>query len=117
MVERPAFASVVVDRKKAKILSCHVVGERAVEIAQVAAIAMSAGLGVVDLARVPQAFPTYTGNLVYAAAGAARELEVDVDWHGSNLATNATRTGSSDSHRNKSQALGASDGLHSLFHL
>ena len=66
MVERPAFASVVVDRKKANILGCHVVGERAVEIAQVAAIAMSAGLGVVDLARVPQAFPTYTGNLVYA---------------------------------------------------
>jgi hypothetical protein len=111
MVERPAFASWL------SIKTANVVAERAVEIAQVAAIAMSAGLGVVDLARVPQAFPTYTGNLVYAAAGAARELEVDVDWHGSNLAAKVTRSGPSNSHRNKSQALRASDGLNSLFHL
>ena len=56
--------------------------ERAVEIAQVAAIAMSAGMRVDELARVPLAFPTYTGNLAYAAAAAARQLELDVGWEG-----------------------------------
>jgi dihydrolipoamide dehydrogenase len=52
------FCKLIVDRKSAKILGCHVVGERAVEIAQVAAIAISAGMRVDDLARVPLAFPT-----------------------------------------------------------
>ena len=68
------------DRTSAKILGCHVVGERAVELAQVAAIAISTGMRVVDLVRIPLAFPTYTGNLAYAAAGAARQLDVEVGW-------------------------------------
>ncbi|CAH2400460.1 dihydrolipoyl dehydrogenase family protein [Mesorhizobium ventifaucium] len=72
------FCKLIVDRKTAKILGCHVAGERAVEIAQVAAIAISAGLRVDDLARVPLAFPTYTGNLADAAASAARQLELHV---------------------------------------
>jgi pyruvate/2-oxoglutarate dehydrogenase complex dihydrolipoamide dehydrogenase (E3) component len=56
------FCKLVVDRKAAKILGCQVVGERAVEIAQVAAAAISAGMRVDDLARVPLAFPTCTGT-------------------------------------------------------
>jgi hypothetical protein len=36
-----------------------------------------------DLAHVPIAFPTYTGNLAYAAAAAACQLELDVRWHAS----------------------------------
>ena len=72
------FCKLVVDRETAKILGCHVVGERAVEIAQVAAIAISAGMRVDELARVPLAFPTYTGNLAYAAASATRELDLRV---------------------------------------
>ena len=43
------FCKLVVDRKTAKILGCHVVGERAVEIAQVAAIAISTGMRVDEL--------------------------------------------------------------------
>ena len=74
------FCKLIVDRENARILGCHVVGERAVEIAQVAAIAISAELRVDDLARVPLAFPTYTGNLAYAAAAAARQLDLQVDW-------------------------------------
>ena len=74
------FCKLIVDRKTAKILGCHVVGERAVEIAQVAAIAISAEMRVDDLARVPLAFPTYTGNLADAAASAARQLELHVGW-------------------------------------
>ena len=38
-----------------------------------------------DLARVPLAFPTYTGNLAYAAAGAARELDLHVGWQATNI--------------------------------
>jgi pyruvate/2-oxoglutarate dehydrogenase complex dihydrolipoamide dehydrogenase (E3) component len=77
---KEGFCKLVVDRKTAKVLGCHVVGERAVEIAQVAAIAISTGMRVDDLARVPLAFPTYTGNLAYAAADAARQLDLHVGW-------------------------------------
>ena len=73
---KTGFCKLIVDRKTAKILGCHVVGERAVEIAQVAAIAMSAGVRVDELMQIPLAFPTYTGNLVYAAAAAARQLDL-----------------------------------------
>ena len=80
---KDGFCKLVVDRKTAQILGCHVVGERAVEIVQVAAIAISAGMRVDDLARVPLAFPTYTGNLAYAAADAARQLDLHVSWQSS----------------------------------
>ncbi len=74
------FCKLIVDRSNAHILGCHVVGERAVEIAQVAAIAMSARMRVDELAQVPLAFPTYTGNLAYVAAAAARQLKLTVEW-------------------------------------
>lgn len=82
---KAGFCKLPVDRKTAKILGCHVVGERAVEIAQVAAIGISAGMRVDELARVPLAFPTYTGNLAYAAAAAARQLDLDVGWQASKI--------------------------------
>ena len=50
-----------------------------------AAIAISAGMQVDALARVPLAFPTYTGNLAYAAAAAARQLDLDVGWEPSEI--------------------------------
>jgi pyruvate/2-oxoglutarate dehydrogenase complex dihydrolipoamide dehydrogenase (E3) component len=52
------FCKLVVDRTSAKVLGCHVVGERAVEIVQLAAIAIAAGMRVTDLAHVPLSFPT-----------------------------------------------------------
>jgi pyruvate/2-oxoglutarate dehydrogenase complex dihydrolipoamide dehydrogenase (E3) component len=82
------FCKLIVDRKTAKTLGCHVVGERAVEIAQIAAIAISAGMRVDDLARVPLAFPTYTGNLAYAAADAARQLDLQVGWQATKVEGN-----------------------------
>jgi dihydrolipoamide dehydrogenase len=78
---KTGFCKLIVDRKTALILGCHVVGERAVEIAQVAA-------RVDDLARVPLAFPTYTGNLAYAAASAARQLDLQVAWQATKLEGN-----------------------------
>ena len=82
---KAGFCKLIVDRKTAKILGCQVVGERAVEIAQVASIAISAGMQVTALGQVPLAFPTYTGNLAYAAAAAARQLDLDVGWQASRI--------------------------------
>jgi dihydrolipoamide dehydrogenase len=72
------FCKLIVDRATHTILGCHVVGERAVDIVQTAAIAIAAGMRVDDLARVPLAFPTYTNILGRAAAMAARQLNRDV---------------------------------------
>ncbi len=73
------FCKLIVDRATAEILGCHVVGDRAVEIIQVAAIAMAASMRVDTLARVPLSFPTHTGILGRAAASAARQLQVDIE--------------------------------------
>ena len=74
------FCKLITDRKTCKMLGCHVVGERAVEITQVAAIAIAAGMRVDDLAHIPLSFPTYTGILARVAASAARELNLKVTW-------------------------------------
>ena len=74
------FCKLIVDRSTRTILGCHIVGERAVEIAQVVSIAMSAGMRVDDLARVPLSFPTYTGILGRVAASATRQLNLAVKW-------------------------------------
>jgi len=72
------FCKLIVDRQTARILGCHVVGERAVDIVQVAAIAVAAGMRVDELARIPLSFPTYSGILLNAAASAARQLHLEV---------------------------------------
>jgi dihydrolipoamide dehydrogenase len=53
-----------------------VVGERAVEITQVASIVIAAGMRVDDLAQIPLSFPTYAGILARVAASAARKLNL-----------------------------------------
>jgi pyruvate/2-oxoglutarate dehydrogenase complex dihydrolipoamide dehydrogenase (E3) component len=74
------FCKLVVDSKTCKIIGCHVAGERAVDIVQVAAVAMSAGMRVDELTRIPFAFPTYAGVLARAAAKTARQLNLTVHW-------------------------------------
>ena len=74
------FCKLIVERATYKILGCHVVGERAIEITQVAAIAIAAGMRVDELARVPLSFPTYAGILGRAAASATRQLNLKVNW-------------------------------------
>jgi pyruvate/2-oxoglutarate dehydrogenase complex dihydrolipoamide dehydrogenase (E3) component len=73
------FCKLVVDRPTRIILGCHVVGERAVEITQIAAVAMSANMLVDQLAQVPLSFPTYAGVLGRAAAKATRVLNLNSD--------------------------------------
>jgi pyruvate/2-oxoglutarate dehydrogenase complex dihydrolipoamide dehydrogenase (E3) component len=74
------FCKLIADRATYTILGCHVVGERAVEIIQVVAIAMAAGMRVDDLAQVPLSFPTYVGILGRAAYRAAQQLNLEVSW-------------------------------------
>jgi pyruvate/2-oxoglutarate dehydrogenase complex dihydrolipoamide dehydrogenase (E3) component len=68
------FCKLIVDRATGKILGCHVVGERAVEIAQVVAIAIAGGLRVDNMARIPLSFPTYAGILARTAYRAAQQI-------------------------------------------
>lgn len=69
------FCKLVVDRENHAILGCHVVGERAVEVAQLAATAMAAQMPVQQLALVPFSFPTYASALGRAAIIAGIELD------------------------------------------
>ena len=75
------FCKLIIDRKTHRILGCHVVGERAVEIAQVAGIVIAAGMRVDDLAQIPLSFPTYAGVLARVAASAARKLNLKGEWN------------------------------------
>jgi pyruvate/2-oxoglutarate dehydrogenase complex dihydrolipoamide dehydrogenase (E3) component len=61
----------IVDRETHNILGCHIVGERAVELAQVA---VAAGMRVEVFDRIPLAFPTYTNVPGRAVDIATREL-------------------------------------------
>ena len=74
------FCKLIVDRATRTILGCHIVGERAVELAQVAAVAIAAGMRVEEFARIPISFPTYTNVLGRAVLDAARQLGVDDFW-------------------------------------
>ena len=71
------FCKLVINRSTHQLLGCHIVGERAVEVAQMAAIVMAAGMTVDTLARVPLSFPTYANVLGRAALRAVRNLGVN----------------------------------------
>jgi len=79
------FCKLIVDRVTRQILGCHVVGERAVELTQVAAVAMAGRMHVDDLAQVPLSFPTYAGVLGRVAAQATRQLNLKLDWQASQM--------------------------------
>ncbi|MBA3778767.1 MAG: NAD(P)/FAD-dependent oxidoreductase [Chloroflexi bacterium] len=66
------------------ILGAHVVGEQAVEIVQLVAAGMAAGMTVEALAELELAYPTFTAIVGLAARRLARELpesEVPQEWH------------------------------------
>ena len=81
------FCKLVIDRARHTILGCHVVGERAVELAQLAATAMAAKMPVEQLALVPFSFPTYASALGRAAALAAIDLDPTGIWAVDHLET------------------------------
>ena len=61
-------------------------GERAVELAQLAAVAMASEATVDVLARVPLSFPTYANVLGRAAIDAAHQLDAPDLWDVAELA-------------------------------
>ena len=81
------FCKLIIDRERHAILGCHVVGERAVELAQLAATAMAAQMPVEQLALVPFSFPTYANALGRAAILAAIDLDPAGLWALDHLAT------------------------------
>lgn len=81
------FCKLVVDRQRHTILGCHVVGERAVELAQLAATAMAAQMPVEQLALVPFSFPTYANALGRAAILVAVDLDHTGTWAVDHLET------------------------------
>jgi pyruvate/2-oxoglutarate dehydrogenase complex dihydrolipoamide dehydrogenase (E3) component len=74
------FCKLIADRERHAILGCHIVGERAVELAQLAAVAVASGMTIEQLALVPFSFPTYANALGRAAIRAARQLDTRSRW-------------------------------------
>ena len=81
-----SLCKLIVDRQTHTILGCHIVGERAVELAQVAAVAMAASQQVEQLALVPFSFPTYANALGRAALRATQQLDLPAGWAADPLA-------------------------------
>ena len=81
------FCKLIIDRELHTILGCHVVGERAVELVQLAATVMAAQMPVEQLALVPFSFPTYANALGRAAILAAIELDHTGMWAADHLET------------------------------
>ncbi|MBV8348739.1 MAG: NAD(P)/FAD-dependent oxidoreductase [Mycolicibacterium sp.] len=75
------FCKLIVDQATAEILGCHVIGEQATDVVQIASIALAAGMRRVDdLARAPVSFPTYAEILIYTAITAAKKLNLEIGW-------------------------------------
>ncbi len=79
------FCKLIVSRASQEILGCHIVGERAVEIAQLASVAMASNAKIDVLARLPFSFPTYTNLLGRAVLDAADQLGAGGIWSAAEL--------------------------------
>jgi dihydrolipoamide dehydrogenase len=77
---KAGFCKLITDRNSYGILGCHVIGERAVDVVEVAALAIASKMRVDELARVALAYPTYAGILVDAAVAAAKEIGLKLAW-------------------------------------
>lgn len=64
----------LVSRETRQVLGAHIVGEQAVEVVQVAATAMRAGMPVEQLADLELAYPTFTAVVGLAARRITRSL-------------------------------------------
>jgi pyruvate/2-oxoglutarate dehydrogenase complex dihydrolipoamide dehydrogenase (E3) component len=70
------FCKLIVDRNTRLILGAHIVGEQAVEIVQLVATGMAAGMRVEQLADLELAYPTYATVVGLAARELVRELGI-----------------------------------------
>jgi dihydrolipoamide dehydrogenase len=77
------FCRLIVAAEDGEILGAHVVGEQAVEVVQIAAAGMAAGMRVDQLAELELAYPTYAAILGLAARLLVRDLaltELAPEW-------------------------------------
>jgi dihydrolipoamide dehydrogenase len=70
------FCKLIVSRASRQILGAHVVGEQALEVIQIVAAGMAAGMRVEQLAELEIAYPTFAGIVGLAARQISRELGV-----------------------------------------
>lgn len=70
------YCKLIVSVETHRILGAHVVGEQAVEVVQIIAAGMAAGMWVEHLAELELAYPTYTAIVGLAARQLVRELGV-----------------------------------------
>ncbi len=68
------FCKLIVERDTYLLLGAHIVGEQALEMAQIVAAAMAANARVGDLARLEIAYPTYAAVVGLAARRIVRAL-------------------------------------------
>ena len=66
----------VVSRSSRRVLGAHIVGEQAVEVVQLAATAMGAGMRIEQLANLELAYPTFTAIIGLAARQLVRQLNL-----------------------------------------
>jgi len=66
----------VVSRFSRRVLGAHIVGEQAVEVVQLVAAAMAAGMSLEQLADLELAYPTFTAVVGLAARRLARDLDL-----------------------------------------
>jgi dihydrolipoamide dehydrogenase len=70
------FCKLVVSPKDGRLLGAHVVGEQALEVVQIAAAGMAAGITVSQLADLELAYPTYSAIIGLAARRMVRQLDL-----------------------------------------
>jgi pyruvate/2-oxoglutarate dehydrogenase complex dihydrolipoamide dehydrogenase (E3) component len=68
------FCKLIVSRRDHRILGAHVAGEQALEVVQIAAAGMAAGMDVRQLASLEIAYPTFTAIIGLAARQIVRDL-------------------------------------------
>jgi dihydrolipoamide dehydrogenase len=73
------FCQLVVDRPSRRLLGAHVVGEQAVEVVQIAATALAAGMTIEQLAEVEYAYPTFTSVVALAARQVVHGLRMPAE--------------------------------------
>lgn len=70
------FCKLIVDRSTRRVLGAHVVGELALEVVQLVAAGMAAGLLVEQLAELEIAYPTFAAIVGLAARQIVRDLGI-----------------------------------------
>jgi pyruvate/2-oxoglutarate dehydrogenase complex dihydrolipoamide dehydrogenase (E3) component len=66
----------IISRSSRRVLGAHIVGEQAVEVVQLAATAMGAGMRIEQLANLELAYPTFTAIIGLAARQLVRQLDL-----------------------------------------